>query len=234
MEDNIRFLVDLQQRDNKISQLRSAIACIPGQIEDLKQKLSATKEDLQNLTEEIAGNEKERRTLELSVEDHKEILAKSKLKLHEVKTNKEYSALLLEIETMEKTIYNTEDEILNKMETMDNKATLVKEKKVIFSREEKLFASLKAEKEQELNSLQQELDIETADRAKLSADLDKGVLVNYERLKHVRNGLAVVTIAGNVCQGCNMTLPPQVVAMAMAGREVTHCEYCDRILFTSS
>ncbi len=231
MNIDVQLLINLQSVDLKIAMLKGEIDAVPGEIEELRQEFLKAQKDLQDLLDEMDQDEQKRKSLERTVEDEKEALAKSKLKIPEVKTNKEYTALLSEIENMEKTIYDTEDEILNLMELMEEKTTLKKENEGVVKRENEHFNKLKDQKEKELAEFNGGLEVETTKREQLADGIKRPLLEQYERLKQARNGIAVMKVVESVCQGCHMTIPPQVVAEIMTGEEVINCEHCNRILF---
>lgn len=231
MNTDIQLLINLQSVDLKIAAFKGEIDAVPGEIEELRQAFLKAQKDLQDLLEEMDQDEQKRKSLERTVEDEKEALAKSRLKIPEVKTNKEYTALLSEIENMEKAIYDTEDEILNLMELTEEKATLKKETEEVVKRENEHFNKLKDQKEKELAEFSSGLEVETAKREQVADGIKRPLLEKYERLKQARNGVAVMNVVESVCQGCHMTIPPQVVAEIMTGEDVINCEHCNRILF---
>ena len=53
----------------------------------------------------------------------------------------------------------------------------------------------------------------------------------YERIIKSKDGLAVVTIANDACQGCFRVMPPQVVNEIKMNDELVFCENCARILY---
>lgn len=52
----------------------------------------------------------------------------------------------------------------------------------------------------------------------------------YDRLRHEKLGLAVVTINGSTCNGCHMELPAQDVDRGADGEQLWRCPHCRRIL----
>jgi hypothetical protein len=231
VKTDIQLLVNLQKIDVKIGELQKNIDAIPREIEDLMRGLLKAKEELQGLLDEIEQEDRERRDAERAVEEERERLVKSKSKIPEVKTNKEYSALLAEIENIEQAISSKEDEILNLMELIEEKNRQKADKELAVKKEEDLFNKMKEEKERQLARLNSELEDETAQRARLTADIEDPLLEQYERLRITKNGIAVVNVEEHACQGCHMTLPPQVVAEIRIGEKVVLCDHCSRMLF---
>lgn len=231
MNVDLQILIKLQALDIKINRLRKSIDDIPREIDELKHGLLNKQKELHDLDEEINQEEKKRKSLERTVEDEKTLLEKSKRKIPEVKTNKEYSALLAEIDKIEKTIYSTEDEILIVMESLEGKEALKKEREISVKSEEEAFHRQEEKKNRELELLNRELERELEGKASLTAELKKPLQELYERVRQTRSGIAVVNVVDEVCQGCHMALPPQVVAQVIRGEEVILCNHCNRILF---
>ena len=70
-----------------------------------------------------------------------------------------------------------------------------------------------------------------AQRDKEAATLQPPYLKRYSMLLNKRDGLAVVAITDNVCQGCYMTLPPQQVIEVRKADKLNLCPTCQRILY---
>jgi len=65
--------------------------------------------------ERMAQNQKKRRDLEAEVKDIREQISKYNRQLNEVKTNREYSSLLKEIEEAKQKVNDMEEEIISEM-----------------------------------------------------------------------------------------------------------------------
>ena len=61
--------------------------------------------------------------------------------------------------------------------------------------------------------------------------VDKPLLTRYNRLKIMRKGFAVAQLREGACGGCQLQLPPQLVAEVKRGDELMDCSYCHRILY---
>lgn len=149
----------------------------------------------------------------------------------EVKTNKEYSAILSEIQDVEKKISNIEDEILMIMELVEEKTEENKGNLERLKLEEKRFQIERKEKEEEIERLQQLLDIEYKKRKEIEELIDKKVLREYFKIKEIRNGVAVINVNDYVCQGCHMSMPPQTFNDIKNNNRIIHCSHCSRILY---
>jgi predicted nucleic acid-binding Zn-ribbon protein len=57
------------------------------------------------------------------------------------------------------------------------------------------------------------------------------VLARYDRIIKSKDGLAVVTVTGESCQGCFRILPSQVIHEIRTKKELVCCGSCARILY---
>ena len=113
----LQQLVDLQKIDDQISEHKKILADIPLQLESARGELEEKKNILKVVTDEIEALQKQRKDLELEVQGENDHMAKAKTKLPSVKTNKEYTAILVEIDTIKEKVSKIEDKELEIMET---------------------------------------------------------------------------------------------------------------------
>lgn len=231
MNKDLELLISLQQIDLKIYELEEAKSKIPEEIEDLRSVLKGVEEEVNHVNSEIEELKKSRKKKEGDVGVENENLKKTKLKLTDVKTNKEYAAVLTEISTVEEKIGRAEDEILEIMEATERKNSEYKEKSEKLKQEEARFNKEKEAKEKEMQRLQQLLDVESGKRKEIEASVNKRVLSEYERIRELRGGVAVIPVKKYVCQGCYMSMPPQIFNDIKTNGEITHCSHCSRILY---
>ena len=69
-----------------------------------------------------------------------------------------------------------------------------------------------------------------AERDKLAATVKPEVLKRYGTIR-MRRGLAVVSVRGGTCQGCNMNIPPQLYNTLQRGQTIETCPSCHRIIY---
>jgi len=158
-------------------------------------------------------------------------LKKTKDRLLEVKTNKEYQASLKEIETIENKNSEIEDEIISGLEEIDRMRAEVRAK-------EKDFETHRAQYEKEKKKIEKEisqLDHDLADAEKRTDALRKQIrdelLKRYETIKGRRNGVAVASVWKEVCGGCHMNIPPQMYIELQRSSELLTCPNCNRIVY---
>ena len=63
---------------------------------------------------------------------------------------------------------------------------------------------------EELNSLAEELDVCARKSDELKKNIPADILRKYEQIKNAARGVAVVSVWKEVCDGCHMSIPPQL------------------------
>lgn len=226
----LKFLVGLQEKDNEINDLGKSLEIIPGQIASGQKELEGKRGKLNTLQAEIDSLKKQRNQLEQDAKAEADHMAKTKTKLPTVKTNKEYTAILHEIDAIKAKITEIEDMELEVMELLDAKEQEIPGLEAEFKGEEGQFNQYKQNKEAEQARAQKELEEAKAQRVNLVKDIDPKLAFQYDRVRKARENVAVVAIKGDTCQGCHQNMQPQVALEVRFGVKVHQCQSCDRFL----
>ena len=131
MEEQIRQLVYLQQIDNDIQQVKVQTEATPRRLAGIDLELQAARQTYETFLNRLEEVKKQRRGLEREVEQIDQKIKKSRAKLMEVKNNKEYKAMLTEIDELNKSKGSQEDSLLELMEQMEALTVQVREQKKV-------------------------------------------------------------------------------------------------------
>jgi hypothetical protein len=195
----------------------------------------------QSFQDFFAGFEKDRIALEELGKAHKEKeekfkrgvegLKKIKERLSEVKTNKEYQAMLKEMEATESKNSSIEDEILVIMDKLDQsrKGFAARDKELEAYRRK--YESKKQEIEGELTAVDAEIAANLEKQSLLREQIDPALLKKYEAIKPRSSGLAVTVVWKEVCMGCHMNIPPQLYIELQKDVDIRYCPQCNRIIY---
>jgi len=112
-------LINLQKLDKEITDVSLFLENIPSKIEEINKKIETSSQIVTLAKEKMTQNQKKRRDLEAEVKDIKEQISKYNRQLNEVKTNREYSILLKEIEEAKQKDNDMEEEIISEMLSAD-------------------------------------------------------------------------------------------------------------------
>ncbi len=227
----LQQLVDLQKIDDQISEHKKTLADIPRQLESARSELEEKKSILKVVTEEIAALQKQRKGFELEVQGENDHMAKAKTKLPAVKTNKEYTAILTEVDAIKEKVSKIEDKELEVMEALEEKAKEVPGVEKKCKEEDAYFSDYKQKKEAEEKRFKEELEELVVKRKSISDKVETVVLKRYQKIFDSRDGRAVSGLRGDICQGCFQHVLPQMVIEIKMGQKTHQCSNCLSFLF---
>jgi len=224
-------LTKLQDVDSEIKSTSSLLEAIPARLEAIDQQIKAAADVVGQAKEKLSANQKKRRDQEGQVKDFRTQIAKFKRQLNEVKTNKEYTALLKEIEGSQGRVDKAEEDILNEMITADEI-----EKEIKSANQKRTEEELRLKKEREaIVQIQKELEQKrsrlAADRENLVPQIPPDQLRLYLRISKKMEGVGMSPVTDDFCSLCQMRIRPQLLNEIMEMKKIIMCEACGRILY---
>ncbi len=231
MEKNLALLIDLQKADDEITRLESVINAFPALMSQQDTALGKDRAAYEEYKKNLEAVNKARLGKEREVEEKKAAIAKSRMKLNEVKTNQEYHAAQQEIKNMEEAIGRLEDEQLEIMEKLDAAKAEEKGFKEKVAAEEREFAAVKAGKEEAVAEGKAKAETAHAHRKEIAAGVDRPVLSQYDRVFKVRERKAVAELKDGFCSACHQMVLPQLAVEVRTGTRLHTCPHCNRFLY---
>jgi predicted nucleic acid-binding Zn-ribbon protein len=231
MNPDLDRLIRLQQLETSADEARRKIADQPQRIQALDDRLAAAREVVTATKARLTEAQNKRRIDEKEVATVQARLAKYKDQLLEVKTNREYQAMLHEIETAQNDVKAREDRILDSMMESDELTAAVKKAEAELKSAEKEVGAERQLLDQEIARLQAELDRTGRAREKLAAEIDRAVLAIFEQVAKGRKGIAVSEARDGMCMICHVRLRPQVFNEVRRNDSIIQCDSCRRILY---
>jgi uncharacterized protein len=231
MNSDLTRLIRLQQLESAADDARRRITDHPARMQALDARLEAAREVVGGMKARLTTAAEKRRAEEKEVAGVQTRLAKYKDQLLEVKTNREYTAMLHEIEAAQNDIRAREDRILEIMLETDELNAGIKTSETELKTAEKEDAAERGVLETEMARLQSEIDRTTAEREKLVADIDRHVLSIFETTAKGRKGVAVAEAKDGLCTICHVRLRPQVFNEVRKNESIIQCDSCRRILY---
>jgi uncharacterized protein len=231
VHSELEQLLILQDRDQKIRQIRTEIETVPLRRNSLEAQLAASKASVETLKQRARQMEVDRKKLELDVGTRTDTISRLKTQQYQTRKNDEFQAIGHEIERYEKEILKIEDEELELMVLADKvKADLAEEEKKAAAAQNSI-ARQTADLEEKSKALESQLQTLTGERSELAGKIDEDLLASFERLFKSKGDAAVVAIEHGVCTGCHMKVTTATAAQVKAGKEIVSCENCGRILY---
>lgn len=231
MEEQLRLLVELQKIDTVIWDMQSKREETPKRLSELQSGLNVMKTELEQYTAELEELKKERRTKEGFLQAEIERIHKSEGKLKDIKTQKEYQALLKEVEQGKKLNADREEDILKLIADIEEREKIVTEKGETIRIKAEEYHREKEHSESELATIDREFDGKKKEWEGIARNIKPNILKMYQKVSERRNSTSVVRAKNGACTGCHMNLPPQLYNQVQKGQEMIQCPACHRILY---
>ena len=224
-------LIKLQNIDTKLKDLNDLLGDLPSKVEDLNNQEESTKNSISSKKNRSKELDLEISKIDLNISHASEKIEKLKDQLFLVTNNKQYDALMTEIDHLKGERTNSENQLIDLMEekesttqsidSMESELQSLSENLVV---RRKKLESVIEESAEEKSLLQKERDQNIK-------DIDQNMLEIYNRVIEHRGGLAVVKLQGSACGGCGAHIPPQTVSEVRAKSAVHTCGVCGRFLY---
>jgi uncharacterized protein len=227
----LKALVDLQAIDLRIRDLEKDRQQIPSRLETFTSSLGSKRAELNEAKNQMDEAEMSRRMLESDLKAEKEKIKKWEARLNELKNNRDYQALSREVEGARKANLGIEDEILKKMQEIEDLKVVMAQRQGDLEALEKQYQAEKVGLDERLASLNAKVAEEQKLRDVAKAVVSERWLAGYDNIRKRRDGMAVVAVLDEHCQGCHMGIPPQLYNRVLVGEEIETCPFCHRILY---
>lgn len=231
MDIDFDLIIELQRLDGELRDASLVLEGIPRLAQDIDRKIQATTKLVADAKDKMAQNQKKRRDLENDVKDLKAAIGKYKRQLNEVKTNKEYTSLLHEIEETQHKVDGLEEQIIAEMLAADDVEQEIQAALRRQSAEEDLLQKEKGVLDEKMKETEARHASLAKERQALLPRVPREQLKLYEALAQKKGGTALSPVTGDFCAMCHMRVRPQMLNEIRDKTAVILCEACGRILY---
>ena len=231
IKEQLKKLIVLQKLDGQIFEFNRYLAEKPKEIQALKDQFESKKIRLNSLEESLKKVQLSRRDLEVDMKTKEEQIAKANAQLSLIKTNKEYTAKMTEIESIKADKSIVEEKILLSYDEADKVQEEINQEKQVVAQEEKKYLDRKKEVEDYIKGMEAKINQLKTERENTLPSVDKEILMRYEKILKHKEGVAVVPIKGSACGGCFMNLQPQKLNEIKEAQSFIECDMCSCILY---
>jgi predicted nucleic acid-binding Zn-ribbon protein len=242
MARDLDTVVALHQTLNALDEARERLAGIPDWMRELHEEHTARQAEITAIEQSAAEAVSERRAAEAAIADAQEKLKRYQQQINAVTTQREYGALLQEIDTVKRQIADGEERGLAALERADTLGREIEEKLAAFADLDQRYGGELARWESEQPAVAAQVAELEAEASTLRSALPRNVLGQFERLvarygggalapirKVERGGRAAVSMWH--CGACNYRVRPQSVVMVRNEGALQPCDSCQRILY---
>ena len=233
IKDRLRALYQLQMIDSEIDKIRIVRGELPVEIEDLEDLIAGLQTRLEKLNSELDAINNEILTKKNANLDAEALVKKYEKQLKNIKNNREFSSLTkeieykgLEIQLNEKHISEFNAKVLHKEEVINELKSQIKDREEELDLKSKELAEIIKETEKEEKALMKKSE-------KAKEIIEEKLLASYSRIRSkVKNGIAVVSIEREACEGYK--IPPQRQIDVRMHKKIIVCEHSGKILVDAS
>lgn len=242
MNQNLESIVELQDAITRLKEAEERLRGIPDWMRELHEEHVARKAEIETVEAAAETAARERRQAEGAITDAQEKLKKYQQQINKVSTQREYGALLQEIDTVKGQISGLEEAAFSALERNEKAQKDLASLRESFQDVEQRYNTELARWEEEKPGVARQVADLQERIAGIRQRVPRPVLGVFERvlLRYPAGALAPVRPmdrpAGKGqrewhCTACNYRVRPQTVVEIQNTDNLVQCDSCKRILF---
>lgn len=231
MQAEVELLRELQDVDQSLNIGRRDRQKLEGELADIEAEVERVQVMVSSLAADLEALQGQRKALTQALAQEQENVQKAEGRLPAIKTQKEYVAVLKEIDTAKKVNKDLLDKIAAKDGEIEALSREKGEKDATFETVSARVGARRSEIEGGLSTCDQQLAHASGQREALLGRLPAPLRKRYVMLVERRGGTAIVAARKGTCLGCNMQLPPQLYNSLFTSQELLSCPHCNRLLY---
>lgn len=221
----------LQEIDSALDTRRASLADAEAGLGETDE-LIAARERVAELRRSLRSAETSQKDIELEADDLRDKIRPLEEKLYSgrIKNPKELGDLQADIDQLKRQLSSIEDRDLEALSLAEATESELRAAEEELERIETDWQREQAELTERAATLTEEMREYEAERATQAAAIGTDLLRRYENLRERHQGRGVARLDRNLCTGCRISLPTNVVSRARAGSMLVQCPNCERIL----
>ncbi|MDO9565627.1 MAG: C4-type zinc ribbon domain-containing protein [Candidatus Desulfaltia sp.] len=231
MKEQIDILVKLQKIEIESDDVKSKLSSVSEKLDSFDAELKEFEQSVIDKKSLLDGLNKKYRSYDSEVQTNLDMIKKSQGRLVAVKTNREYQALLKEIEELKKKNSQSEDEMLLCLDSIDETEKNISVEKDEYSTLKEKVSSDKEIIMREVEHGKERLVKLKAEWSSISSKVKPELLKRYTMVGQRVKGTALASVKKSVCSGCNINLPPQMYNELQRCDSLEFCPNCQRIVY---
>lgn len=228
----------LQHIGLQIFDIRQQLARKLNAVTFQKRKLAELQRTSKEQHDQFQAIQMEADAMDLDLKSRATHVARLRTQLNSAKTNKEYAALLQELNTQKADETHAEGGVIEKLEEADKQKAVCADTQEQMEETQTLLAEAERQHERTRKSLADRMAALTKQRDEAVAALKPSVARIFDRTSERYEGEALARIIRThprrdefICDGCNMTINLERFNAVMTREEVQTCSSCGRILY---
>jgi predicted nucleic acid-binding Zn-ribbon protein len=235
----LESLIHLQSIERQLTHVRGRLKTRKNAVAAQERRIEQIKAEYNALHDKSITRRKDADRFELDLRAKEEQVAKLRTALNLAKTNKEYAAILTQLNTYKADNAKVEEEVLKIMQDVDVVKAQTEKISVQVEAEQKRLAEITQASGQEIDKLTAMLNELTAQRTAAAQSVPAEALTTFESIAKRNDGdvMAIIEVNGRKppfdysCGGCYMSLNAEHANALRSRDEIRNCDNCGRILY---
>jgi len=229
--DQLLRLLRIQELALEISRARGIVESAPERIELIENHFRERNAEYVAVKERHDALDADQRSRNSELGELEEKRKKYMEDLMQVKNQREYAAMLKEIDSVKAQVSDHEEAILKDMEEIEKLKEELATHEEHIAEEREAVERDRGAVETETEEARQVIESRSTERAEVESDLPRGVMAMLRRLEAGRHGIFLTQAEKGTCQSCFVRVRPQVFQEIRQALAVHTCESCRRFLY---
>lgn len=238
---SLQAVVSLQKARTELAEAEERLHGIPDWMKELHEEHSQKKGEIDAVAAKRDEAGRTRREAEASLADAQEKSKHFQSQISQVSTQREYTAILKEIDTVKEQISGLEKQVLESIETLETAEKELRELEEGFRELDERYQGELVKWEAEKPAVAKRVKALSRQVEKHRGKLSRSLSVLFDRIYNRHGGQAVTRVvrmavlrSNNAiwhCEACSYNVRPQVIIEIKNDGSIIQCDQCKRILY---
>src|SRR3990167_444781 len=231
MKDFLKGILEVQELDIKMMRLMKIKKQRLDQLAEIRALSAELNDQFKSKKKKIEEINEECTLFETKIEEHKERIKKLESQQGSIKKIEEFNAITKEIQVLEKEKTSAEQTLSDHVDDRAQEEELLEQIKASIKESNESGKALEEEIYEMIRQINTEGTALKQSRDELAGNVNRDMLLIYEKLLRNKKSRVVVPLENRVCTGCHIALTPQHENLVRKGDKTVYCEHCSRIHF---
>lgn len=232
MSPELSQLIELQELDLEIQRVSGRLSRIPEERESTENEFRQHAAEFLDLKSKHEQALEDRKQLEIELATTQQNHDKFEQDKTRVRNEKEYTAVLREIDSTRKHIGSLETDILRRMEELEKLDAELAARTPDVERMRAEVDLILDALDKEHDAVNRQLSEFVERRKKLAGLMPRAQFASYDRMSRLGRGQALAEVRSNgICVACRVRVRPKIFSDVRKGDQLVTCENCGRILY---
>jgi predicted nucleic acid-binding Zn-ribbon protein len=231
LSTDLDALLALQADDVVIHELEERLTALEPRIRELDVRKQRTLDAIGRTSTAVAAEEKKQAWLRDKLAEHKQLIERNQAQMDSVKTMKQATAAVAQMEQARKIVAGEESDLLAINRRLEELRGVLSGQNNELANVETEQVSARAEVASERDAVGKEMDVARAKRAKAAELVPADLRSKYDRIRGRKRVEAVFAMTGMACGNCDTAIPMQRRHVMNNTGAIDLCEACGVLMY---